>query len=99
MMTKFCNFRPILFISISILLGLILSYFVLLSNYVGIGVEICFALFVLIILLLKFRKLKLKHYLTLIICFLCFLTSFLGLNYKFSSSRVSSLTDLITKVS
>ena len=100
MTTKIFNFRPILYVALSILLGLLLSYFVLLKNYVGILTVSLLAFIAIILVIFKIKILKKKHFLCLFICIVCFIISFFGLNIKFSTYNATDIekteiTDII----
>ena len=84
MLTKITNFRPLLFISISTLIGLIMSYFVLINNYIAISIIASLLLVIFLYLIFNFKFLKKKHFITIFICIICMVVSFCSLNIMFS---------------
>ena len=90
-MNKVCNYRPIFFVCLSVLSALIFSYFMLLGNFFALYILIFIIMILIILLLFKFKLLKKKHFITIIICCVCFILAF-------SSTQIYANTFTKTKI-
>ncbi len=101
-MNKLCNFRPLFFACVSVLVGLLSSYFLLIGNFLGLIISTVSVIAILIILnLIKvFSK---KQFIMLGICIVLFLSAFAGLQlnantFNVSNIETSTITGYVSKI-
>lgn len=97
-MNKICNFRPLFFACVSVLTGLICSYFLLIGNFLGAVIAfsiVAVFLFTLITLIcIKHKREKRfpkKSIVMLLICVIVFVVAFSSFQIKASSYNVSDI--------